>query len=61
MWIISKYGMFNANNLVKIFFEDGWTQAVDVSGATVYISPRPAVGDIVEAIDAGKHKIEVES
>lgn len=61
MWIISKFGILNTNNVVKINYEDGWTQAVCVDGNTYYICPRPVVGDIVEAIDAGKRKIEVDS
>lgn len=47
MWIISKFGILNTNNVVKLNFEDGWTQAACVDGNTYYICPRPVVGDML--------------
>ena len=60
MWIVSKEGLVNTDNVVAIGFVNDKTAVVGNDGKTYVISDNPVVADILVALQNGEKFLEVE-
>ena len=60
MWIVSKYGLINTDNVVCIGSEGSATIAIGVDGKLRFIADKPVVADILVGLQTDRKFLEVQ-